>query len=230
MAYTQLWLYFHKGQSCISGESGCRRKQAEKHSNFRSITTHKGVAVLMVFLGQNVRLRPVRKADLEAIVSWSNDSEVDRYMDGGLPKDMDECDEWYEASRRDRHVRRFAIETLEGELIGDISLSQIAWRSGDAELVVRIGKKEYWGRGFGSDAVYSALDIAFGRLGLNRVYLRVYSFNKRAIRCYQKCGFKYEGVLKRTARDGDDWKEIVLMCKLKSEHEPMNLQDAQSAV
>jgi RimJ/RimL family protein N-acetyltransferase len=41
-----------------------------------------------------------------------------------------------------------------------------------------------------------------------RIYLKVYRFNRRAIRCYQKNGFKAVGILRRNQRD---WKEIILM-------------------
>lgn len=180
----------------------------------------------MVFSGEEVNLRPVKKSDLERLVIWSNDSEVDCFMDGAVPRSLDESHIWLEQIKKDRHVRRYAIETRNGVLIGEIALDQIAWRSGDAELTVRIGEKDYWGKGYGSDAVLTVLDIAFNKLGLNRIYLRVYSFNKRAIRCYEKCGFKKEGILRRQSRDASNWKEIVLMRKLSHEHVSRSIRDA----
>lgn len=172
----------------------------------------------MVFVGDGVRLRPMRKADLPALVAWTNDAEVDRYMDGGFPKTLEAAEAWLLQTSKDRQVRRYSIETLAGVLIGDLSLGQIAWRSGDAELTVRIGERDYWGRGLGTDAVSTLLDLAFGHLGLRRVYLRVYRFNARAVRTYEKCGFRREGVLRRGPKGCESWKEIVLMCKLKEEH------------
>ena len=181
----------------------------------------------MVFLGDWVSLRPIRQSDLPFLVSWSNDAEVVRYIDGGSPRTLIEAESWLRQTRKDRQVRRFAIETASGVLIGDMSLDQIAWRSGDAELTVRIGEKEYWGRGLGTDAVIVLLDVAFGRLRLNRVYLRVYRFNARAIRSYEKCGFRREGVLRRSAKDSEPWEEIVLMRKLRDEHVPRSqVEDA----
>jgi [ribosomal protein S5]-alanine N-acetyltransferase len=42
------------------------------------------------------------------------------------------------------------------------------------------------------------LEHAFNVLGYHKVYLRVLEYNKRAIRCYEKCGFIKEG----TDREG----------------------------
>ena len=84
---------------------------------------------------------------------------------------------------------------LDNQVIGDIELDHIAWRSGDAELRIRIGRKDLWNQGLGTDAVETILGYAFQRLNLNRIYLRVYAHNKRAIRCYTKSGFRKEGRL-----------------------------------
>ena len=75
--------------------------------------------------------------------------------------------------------------------IGDLELDHISWRRSEAELRIRIGEKEYWNKGYGTDAVRALLDLARNNLGLRHIYLRVYRFNHRAIRCYEKCGFRH---------------------------------------
>jgi len=105
-------------------------------------------------------------------------------------------------------------------LIGDVELDHIAWRSGDAELRIRIGEPQWRGRGFGTEAVRLLLAYAFGALRLNRVYLRVLSYNAPAIACYRKAGFKAEGVV--TRRVDGDLREIVLMRILRDEFQNHN--------
>jgi RimJ/RimL family protein N-acetyltransferase len=56
-----------------------------------------------------------------------------------------------------------------------------------------IGEKAHWNRGFGTEATRLALRFAFGELNLHRVELEVFAFNKRAIRAYEKAGFRLEG-------------------------------------
>ena len=64
------------------------------------------------------------------------------------------------------------------------------------------------------------LDHAFRRLGLHRVGLSVFAFNERAIRAYQKAGFRIEGRLREAIwRDGH-YVDEVQMGILSSEWMP----------
>jgi RimJ/RimL family protein N-acetyltransferase len=49
------------------------------------------------------------------------------------------------------------------------------------------------GQGLGTDAMFALLDFGFGQLRLERMWLEVYDFNRRARRSYEKCGFVLEG-------------------------------------
>lgn len=166
--------------------------------------------------GKYVTLRQLTEADLPRLHSWSLDEELDYWMEGDYPRQLDEYDEWLQQIRGDRHRQTFGIALPDGELIGDIELDHIAWRSGDAELRVRIGEKQYWGRGYGTEAVKLMLSHGFVTLSLRRIYLRVFQFNKRAMASYKKAGFKKEGTIVRKTSQGDDAR-IVLMRILQDE-------------
>ena len=75
-----------------------------------------------------------------------------------------------------------------------------------ADLGIGIGEPEHRGQGYGAEAIGLLLGYGFGTLNLNRIELRVYANNARGIRCYEKCGFRREGV-KCEARwwDGRWW-------------------------
>ncbi|HEX6970892.1 MAG TPA: GNAT family protein [Limnochordia bacterium] len=173
---------------------------------------------MVIAEGEKVKLRPIEPADFPKIVAWTNDPEVSQFIEGEYPQTLAECPAWLAASRRDRHNQRFTITDRTGRVIGDIELDHITWRSGDAEMRVRIGERELWDQGYGSDAVCALLVHAFGRMRLHRIYLRVFRQNQRAIRCYQKCGFRKEG---RIVRPGPDGKpvEVILMRILRDEFE-----------
>jgi RimJ/RimL family protein N-acetyltransferase len=168
--------------------------------------------------GDLVVLRPLERADFPALVRWTNDEELKSLVDSGVPETMDECEEWYRSAKSDRYHQIMAITTKDSAVIGDIELNHITWRNGHAEMRVRIGEKEYWNRGFGTDAVLIMMEYVFDHLHLNRLYLRVYSDNLRAVRCYQKCGFKKEGLLRREDDSGRE-REIILMRVLREEFE-----------
>ncbi len=144
------------------------------------------------------------------MVRWNNDPEVERYVDCDLPKSLPECEAWFSANVPSRDYRLFAIACGE-RLLGDLELDHISWRNGEAELRIRIGEKEYWNQGYGTEAVRLLLDLAFHSMGLRCIYLKVYRFNRRAIRCYEKNGFRKEGLLRRWAGAGAGWKDILLM-------------------
>ena len=59
---------------------------------------------------------------------------------------------------------------------------------------------------------------AFERLGLHRLELDVYSFNPRARRrVYEKAGFRREGILRDSIRDGEGYADDILMAILEEE-------------
>jgi len=182
----------------------------------------------MMIRGGKVFLRPIQPDDFPLLVGWTNDPEISRLMEGDYPATLEECETWYRAGLRSRHSQRFALcAAKDGRLIGDAALDHIAWRSGDAELRIRIGEKTYWNQGYGEDAVNALLDHAFSTMNLRRVYLRVFAFNQRAIRCYEKCGFRKEGRLRRTGPDGEPtW--VLLMRLWKEERAAARLKAARS--
>lgn len=165
---------------------------------------------MRVIEGQGVILRTVRRDDLEMMQKWSEDGELIKYLGDKLSRWRD-ADERYGSLLRDRRRRVLAIETRDGILIGDIELMDITWRTGSAELKICIGERNYWNRGLGTAAVRALLEHAFTRLNLQRIHLRVYANNQRAIRCYEKCGFRKEGVLRAGFRRLEGQGDLVLM-------------------
>ena len=60
-----------------------------------------------------------------------------------------------------------------------------------------VGNRDYWDRGYGSDAVTHLIEYIFGQTGLDRLYLKTLVDNTRAQKCFAKCGFTPCGQLKR---------------------------------
>lgn len=166
--------------------------------------------------GESVLLRPMTERDLGTMARWDADQELTSLM-GGVVRCEDESRARFAKLLGDRNSVTMAVLTQGGLLIGDIELTEIAWRSGDAELVVRIGDPAYRGRGIGARIVSSMLTVAFEQLNLARVYLRVCADNHRAIKCYHKCGFRREGVVRRNLGPNDDARMVVLMTILRSD-------------
>ena len=166
--------------------------------------------------GLRVALGPIIEEDLDKFWFWVNDKTVTQYLSDNLflgihTRTTEE--KWLRnVLEGTKNILTFAILVKpKYELIGVISLAKIDWVSKNAELGVFIGNKELWGQGLGSEAIILLLDYAFNILSLAKVYLRVLEFNKRALRVYEKVGFKIVGRLRRHKfRGGKFWDEIIM--------------------
>lgn len=151
--------------------------------------------------GSLTALRPIEPADLPILQGWDNDPAIIELM--GRKYEETAVEDWYQTIERNRTCRALAIETQEGRLIGELELAHLNWRKGTAELRICIGEKDCWGKGFGTDALSTAMRLAFDVYGLQAVYLRVFATNERAIRLYKQLGFRTEAVLAPSSRRQD---------------------------
>jgi RimJ/RimL family protein N-acetyltransferase len=120
----------------------------------------------------------------------------------------------------------FVIRTLEDDhLIGETGLDAVRNGHGDTFVGIGIGEREYWGKGYGTDAMRIVLRYAFSELNLHRVSLDVFEYNPRAVRSYEKAGFQHEGrargVLHRAGRRWD----LIYMGILRQEWEAQQRQE-----
>jgi RimJ/RimL family protein N-acetyltransferase len=85
--------------------------------------------------------------------------------------------------------RLWAVENLAGELVGRISLREIDQRVMQARLGISLGAP-FVGQGLGSEALELFVDYFFGTLHFRKMVLDVAAFNRRAVRCYERLGFR----------------------------------------
>lgn len=170
-----------------------------------------------MIIGKKVRLRAIEREDLPTFVRWFNDQEVTRYLQMSGPLSLAQEERWFQSKLEDEKNTVLAIETLDGVHIGNLGLHNVDYRNRHAQLGIVIGEKEYWNQGYGTDAVRTALYYAFDELNLNRVFLRVYAYNQRAIRCYEKCGFRHEGTLRQDFFRNGEYHDTLIMGILRQE-------------
>jgi RimJ/RimL family protein N-acetyltransferase len=160
-----------------------------------------------MIVGERVRLRPIERDDLPRYVKWFADPEVRRHLAIYLPFSLAQEERWFESlqGRLERgEALVLAVETSRGVHIGNIGLHSINWKDRQAELGIAIGEKGFWGKGYGTEAVLTLLALAFHEMNLHRIFLRVDADNARGIRCYEKAGFRREGVFRDAVfRDGE---------------------------
>ena len=74
-----------------------------------------------------------------------------------------------------------------------------------------IGDPAYHGKGYGTDAIRTLCKFGFEELNLHKLKAVVFAFNEGALRCYEKCGFEREGLLKEEIYREGAYHDVVMM-------------------
>ena len=90
------------------------------------------------------------------------------------------------------------ISAADNKAIGYVSIKGINEAKASAELGIGIMEKEYRSQGYGTEALELVVNYAFNNLGLALLGLTVFPTNQRAIRAYEKVGFRKRKFLKRS--------------------------------
>lgn len=154
--------------------------------------------------GCKIRLCPKRLSDAIRDYAWQTDAELAR-LDATVPlgTSFGRYLQEYAAALNSANAggRQFAIDTLDGQHIGNCACYGINGLRGEAEIGIIIGNRAYWDRGYGSDAVTALVDYIFTETELERLFLKTLDSNLRAQRCFARCGFSACGRLVRDDHD-----------------------------
>jgi RimJ/RimL family protein N-acetyltransferase len=157
-----------------------------------------------IFRGTLVRLSAISAEDMaRAHARWNRDTEMHRLADSDPARLSSEkkLREYFEKEleKDPPAAYRFSIRTLaDDSLIGGTGLVPDMVR-GDAWFYIVIGDRNYWDKGYGTDATRLVLQYGFIELNLRRISLGLHAYNDRALKSYLKAGFTLEG---RTRGDG----------------------------
>ena len=157
---------------------------------------------------------------------WRLNSEFSRMLDAdpAVLHSPKASREWIEKHLDDFLTHEFEIRTIEGDqIIGSVGLDGDMKVHGDAYVGIGIGEPAFWGKGYGTEAMQLILAYAFLELNLHRVSLDVFDYNQRALRSYEKAGFKLEGRKRGLIlREGKRW-DVIYMGILRAEWLEQNL-------
>jgi aminoglycoside 6'-N-acetyltransferase len=174
--------------------------------------TASATAQLPTLEGERVRLRPIRDGDRAALIAVLSDPTVVEWWDTrGAEHSADELI----AGEPDWHV--FGIE-VDGELAGSIQATEEGdpdYRHAGIDIFM---SAPFQGRGLGTDAVRTLARWLFDTRGHHRLTIDPAAANARAIRAYEKVGFRRVGVMRAYERGADrTFHDGLLMDMLRGE-------------
>ena len=162
-------------------------------------------------VGENVYLSPVNILDAEKYVKWLNDANITQYL--SIHNRMVNLygEEEFLKNEANNEFMFAIIRSSDDELLGNVGLSHIDYKSGTADFGIFIGEKENLSKGYGSESIKLVLDFAFKELRLHNVMLGVYDFNERAQKAYKKCGFKEFGRRHEARFFNGEYHDVIYM-------------------
>jgi ribosomal-protein-alanine N-acetyltransferase len=169
-------------------------------------------------IGAKVYLRPLDLEDVAALTTWLNDPEVTRFLRVHRPLTRMAEEAFLRKISDSEHDVVLGIVLREPEqFIGVAGLHHLDVRNRHAEFGIAIGEKTVWGGGCGTEATQLMVRYAFDVLNLNRIWLHVGEDNERAVRVYEKLGFRTEGRLRQDTFRAGRYGDSLVMAVLREE-------------
>lgn len=164
-----------------------------------------------------LKLRPVALDDVDTVLEYAGDPDYERYVLTPSPFTRQGAERYVAfAVLRDPSTRPVWAITLDGQMIGDISLgSERNWR------IATLGyglHKRHWGQGLASEAARVVVDLAFATYDqLRRIAAHTVPENDRSTGLLRKLGFSYEGTLRANQIQNDRLIDEAVFSVLREE-------------
>ena len=163
-------------------------------------------------------LIPFTLADIDRLLGWIRSPEELMQWTAssfGFPLTREHIEDHLRdsAERGDRRIFK-AVEEGSGDAVGHIELGAIDSRNRSLRIGRVLIDPTRRGQGLGGDMIRAALNIAFRELGMHRVELGVFDVNPAAIACYERVGFRRDGVRRDSFLVSGEparyWSEVIM--------------------
>lgn len=172
-------------------------------------------------VGEQVRLRPLRREDASAAFELLSDDLVTRTLLWDGPSSVEALADAYEAMGLPDDggggpSYSFAVEAFtRPRIVGSIA-ARPRLHPWQLDLGYWLGAP-YWGGGLMTDAVRLVTHFAFRHLDAVRVYATVFVGNEGSRRVLEKCGFALDGSLRRHVLKRQEWLDEWFFSLLRPE-------------
>jgi [ribosomal protein S5]-alanine N-acetyltransferase len=178
-------------------------------------------------------LREFVKSDWKAVHEYASDLEVVQYLEWG-PNTADESLSFLEGTlacqkEKPRRIFEFAITLKEnGKLIGACGIRLHDQNHEQADLGYCFNR-QYWGKGYASEASKAVVDFAFKTLGLHRIVATCDTSNLASAAVLRKTGLRQEGHFIQERKVREVWRDTLQFAVLRSEYQGRSSDKRQSA-
>lgn len=146
----------------------------------------------IVARGKKTVVRWFQREDVRKRQRWPKHTDPLYSHNDPRPMSPRERELWFLDRSLSSNYRMFAVDDQYGNLVGWITLRNINQETKTSVLGIALDPTRM-GMGYGTDALMAFLDYYFGAMGFRELWLDVAAFNHRAMRSYEKCGFRYVG-------------------------------------
>lgn len=176
----------------------------------------------MKLTGEQISLRALEPQDIDLLYQWENDTENWIVSNTQTPFSRFVLEQYIASAHADIYSAkqlRLMIElnptpSPQGEgncAVGSIDLFDFEPNHLRAGIGILIADKTDRKKGYASEALNLLIKYCFYSLNLHQIYCNITTDNEPSILLFQKHGFQITGIKKQWIRDGDKYKDELIL-------------------
>lgn len=172
----------------------------------------------MKLQGQHILLRALEPGDIEALYQWENDTDNWKVSSTQTPFSRFVLEQFIASAHQDIYSvkqLRLVICTNENKPVGCIDLFDFEPNHLRAGIGVLIAEKSERRKGYASEALELLMEYCFISLNLHQLYCNITTDNEASVLLFQKHGFQITGIKKQWIREGDSFKDELLLQRIR---------------
>jgi diamine N-acetyltransferase len=172
----------------------------------------------MKLKGQHIQIRAIEPSDIDVLYQWENDTETWKVSNTQSPFSRFVLEQYIASSHQDIYSvkqLRLIICNEENKAIGSIDLFDFDPNHLRAGVGILIAEKADRKKGYASESLSLLMDYCFSVLNLHQLYCNITIDNEPSILLFQKHGFQITGMKKQWVRDGDSFKDELLLQRIR---------------
>jgi len=167
---------------------------------------------------EHILLRAIEPADIDLLYQWENDTGNWVVSNTQTPFSRFVLEQYITSAHEDIYTvkqLRLIICNTDSHPIGSIDLFDFDPNNLRAGIGILIGDKTERKKGYASEALKLLIDYSFTTLNLHQLYCNITTDNESSILLFQKHGFQITGIKKQWVRDGNKYKDELLLQLIK---------------